>query len=121
MARSSDARFLLVPRAYWRRDRREISTIYPGRSAGSRDSEGRRKQRLMTQQKSEDRVVPDGGVMPVQPAGGVMPVQPAGGGQGKSVPVEQTAGRLRLPIATAEDPAGSARKGTRDRSRTARA
>jgi RNA-directed DNA polymerase len=66
----------------------------------------------MAQQKSEDRVVPDGGVMPVQPAGG---------GQGKAVPVEQTAGRLRLPVATAEDPAGSARKGVRDRSRAGRA
>src|SRR4051795_284004 len=66
----------------------------------------------MAQQKSEDRVVPDGGVMPVQPAGG---------GQGKAVPVEQTAAQLRLPIATAEDPAGSAREAVRDRSRAGRA
>jgi len=66
----------------------------------------------MAQQKSEDRVVPDGGVMPVQPAGG---------GQGKAVPVEQTAEQLRLPIATAEDPAGSAREVVRDRSRAGRA
>jgi RNA-directed DNA polymerase len=66
----------------------------------------------MAQQKSEDRVVPDGGVMPAQPAGG---------GQGKAVPVEQTAGQLRLAIATAEDPAGSAREVARDRSRAGRA
>jgi RNA-directed DNA polymerase len=66
----------------------------------------------MAQQKSEDRVVPDGGVMPAQPAGG---------GQGKAVPVEQTAAQLRLPIATAEDPAGSAREVVRDRSRAGRA
>jgi RNA-directed DNA polymerase len=66
----------------------------------------------MAQQKSEDRVVPDGGVMPVQPVDG---------GQGKAVPVEQTAVQLRLAIATAEDPEGSARKVARDRSRAGRA
>ena len=66
----------------------------------------------MAQQKSEDRVVPDGGVMPAQPAGG---------GQGKAVPVEQTAGQLELAIATADDPAGSAREAVRDRSRAGRA
>jgi RNA-directed DNA polymerase len=66
----------------------------------------------MAQQKSEDRVVPDGGVMPVQPVDG---------GQGKAVPVEQTAAQLQLPIATAEDPEGSARKVARDRSRAGRA
>jgi hypothetical protein len=66
----------------------------------------------MAQQKSEDRVVPDGGVMPAQPADG---------GQGKAVPVDQEAWQLRLPIATAEDPAGSARKAARDRSRAGRA
>jgi RNA-directed DNA polymerase len=48
----------------------------------------------MAQQKSEDRVVPDGGVMPVQPADVV--------GQGKAVPVDQEALQLGLPIATAE-------------------
>ncbi len=64
----------------------------------------------MAQQKSEDRVVPDGGVMPAQPVIG----------QGKAVPVEQTAVQLRLPIATAEDPQGSARKAVRDRSRAGR-
>src|SRR5215213_944442 len=68
----------------------------------------------MAQQKSEDRVVPDGGVMPVQPSS-------AAEGQGKAVPVEQTAGRLWLPVATAEGPAGSAREAVRDRSRTGRA
>jgi group II intron reverse transcriptase/maturase len=64
----------------------------------------------MAQQKSEDRVVPDGGVMPVEPVIG----------QGKAVPVEQTVVQLRLPIATAEDPQGSARKAVRDRSRAGR-
>jgi hypothetical protein len=53
----------------------------------------------MTRQKSEDRVVPDGGVMPVQPVGSSL------GGQGKAVPVDQGVSQLRLPIATAE-PAG---------------
>jgi RNA-directed DNA polymerase len=57
----------------------------------------------MAQQKSEDRVVPDGGVTPVQPAGS------SPGGQGKAVPVEEAALQLRLPIATAEVPAGSPR------------
>ncbi len=52
----------------------------------------------MAQQKSEDRVVPDGGVMPVQPAASSL------GGQGKAVPVEQAALQLCLPIATAEAP-----------------
>jgi len=69
----------------------------------------------MAQQKSEDRGVPDGGVMPVQPDGREAV------GQGKAVPVEQTAGQLRLPIATAEDPRGSAREVVRDRSRAGRA
>ena len=46
----------------------------------------------MAQQKSEDRVVPDGGVMPVQAASG---------GQGKAVPVDETTLQLCLPIATA--------------------
>ena len=68
----------------------------------------------MAQQKSEDRVVPDGGVMPVQPNDDVE-------GQGKAVPVEQTAEQLRLAVATAEDPAGSAREVVRDRSRAGRA
>jgi RNA-directed DNA polymerase len=68
----------------------------------------------MAQQKSEDRVVPDGGVMPVQPNDDVE-------GQGKAVPVEQTAGQLVLAIATAEDPVGSAREVVRDRSRAGRA
>ena len=69
----------------------------------------------MAQQKSEDRVVPDGGVMPVQPSGD------GARGQGKAVPVEQTAVQLQLPIATAEDPQGSAREAARDRSRAGRA
>jgi RNA-directed DNA polymerase len=69
----------------------------------------------MAQQKSEDRVVPDGGVMPVKPSGG------GACGQGKAVPVEQTVVQLALPIATAEDPVGSAREAVRDRSRAGRA
>src|SRR4051794_2055759 len=68
----------------------------------------------MAQQKSEDRVVPDGGVMPVQASGREV------AGQGKAVPVEQTAEQLQLPVATAEDPAGSAREVVRDRSRAGR-
>jgi len=70
----------------------------------------------MDQQKSEDRVVPDGGVMPAQPDTAVL-----GGGQGKAVPVEQTVVQLQLEVATAEDPAGSAREAARDRSRAGRA
>jgi len=50
----------------------------------------------MAQQKSEDRVVPEGGVMPAVPSGSSL------GGQGKAVPVEEAALQLRLPIATAE-------------------
>lgn len=57
----------------------------------------------MAQQKSEDRVVLDGGVMPVQPVGS------SPGGQGKAVPVEEAALQLCLPIATAEVPQGSLR------------
>src|SRR5436309_12869452 len=63
----------------------------------------------MAQQKSEDRVVPEGGVMPVERAGS------SAGGQGKAVPVEETAVQLRLPIATAEHPKGATRRRTRDR------
>ena len=55
----------------------------------------------MAQQKSEDRVVPDGGVMPAQPGGS----SPAG--QGKAVPVEEMAEQLCLPIATADHQAKS--------------
>ena len=63
----------------------------------------------MAQQKSEDRVVPEGGVMPAERVGS------SPGGQGKAVPVEETAVQLRLPIATAEHPRGATRRGTRDR------
>ena len=38
------------------------------------------------------------------------------GAQGKPIPVEQTAGQLRLPIATAEHPRGAARRASADRS-----
>ncbi len=57
----------------------------------------------MAQQKSEDRVLLEGGVMPAERAGS------SPGPQGKAIPVEQTAWQLCLPIATAEDPEGSAR------------
>ena len=38
----------------------------------------------MAQQKSEDRVLPEGGVMPAQPGRSSI------GGQGKAVPVDET-------------------------------
>jgi RNA-directed DNA polymerase len=63
----------------------------------------------MAQQKSEDRVLPEGGVMPAEPAGSSI------GGQGKAVPVEETAVQLELPVATAENPRGATRRTTRDR------
>ena len=63
----------------------------------------------MAQQKSEDRVVPEGGVMPVERVGS------SPGGQGKAVPVEETAVQLCLAIATAENPKGATRRRTRDR------
>jgi RNA-directed DNA polymerase len=63
----------------------------------------------MAQQKSEVRVVPEGGVMPAERAGS------SPGGQGKAVPVEETAVQLSLPIATAENPQGATRRRTRDR------
>ena len=37
------------------------------------------------------------------------------GGQGKAIPVEETAVQLSLPIATAENPKGATRRRTRDR------
>ena len=37
------------------------------------------------------------------------------GGQGKAIPVEETAVQLSLPIATAENPRGATRRRTRDR------
>jgi RNA-directed DNA polymerase len=64
----------------------------------------------MAQQKSEDRVVPDGGVMPVQSAGS------SAGGQGKAVPVDEAVSQLRLPIATAEAPSGGFGSRSPDRS-----
>ena len=48
-----------------------------------------------------------------------MPAERAGsspGAQGKAIPVEQTAGQLRLPIVTAENPKGAARRASVDRS-----
>jgi RNA-directed DNA polymerase len=64
----------------------------------------------MARQKSEDRVLLEGGVMPVERAGS------SPGAQGKAIPVEQTAGQLRLPIATAENPRGAACRASVDRS-----
>jgi RNA-directed DNA polymerase len=64
----------------------------------------------MAQQKSEDRVVPDGGVMPAKPAGS------SAGGQGKAIPVDEAVSQLRLPIATAEAPSGGSRNRSPDRS-----
>ena len=63
----------------------------------------------MAQQKSEDRVVPEGGVMPAERAGS------SPGGQGKAVPVEETAVQLGLPIAAAENPKGATRRTARVR------
>lgn len=57
----------------------------------------------MAQQKSEDRVVLEGGAMPAEPVGS------SPGGQGKAVPVEEAASQLCLPIATAEAPQGGLR------------
>jgi RNA-directed DNA polymerase len=48
----------------------------------------------MARQKSEDRVVPDGGVMPVKPV--------RDDRQGKAVPVDEMVVQLSLPIATAD-------------------
>jgi len=64
----------------------------------------------MAQQKSEDRVLPEGGVMPAEPVGS------SAGGQGKAVPVEEAGLQLGLPIATAEHPEGTARAAASDRS-----
>jgi group II intron reverse transcriptase/maturase len=53
-----------------------------------------------------------------------MPAEPGGsstGGQGKAVPVEETAVQLELPVATAEDPRGATRATTPDRSGAGRA
>ena len=63
----------------------------------------------MAQQKSEDRVVPEGGCNGAERAGS------GPGGQGKAIPVEETAVQLCLPIATAENPKGATRRKTRDR------
>src|SRR5450755_918345 len=63
----------------------------------------------MAQQKSEDRVVPEGGVMPVERAGS------STGGRRIIITEEETVVQLRLPIATAENPIGATRRRTRDR------
>jgi hypothetical protein len=55
----------------------------------------------MAQQKSDDRVVLEGGVMPVELVGS------SPGGQGKAIPVDQTTVQLELPIVTAEHHTGS--------------
>ena len=56
----------------------------------------------MAQQKSEDRVLLEDGVIPVEP-GGSSPV-----GQGKAVPVEETAVQLCLPIRPPREEIGPA-------------
>jgi RNA-directed DNA polymerase len=63
----------------------------------------------MAQQKSEGRVVAEGGVMPAERVGS------SPGGQAKAVPVEETTLQLCLPIATAENPRGATRRTARDR------
>ena len=53
-----------------------------------------------------------------------MPAERVGsstGGQGKAIPVEETAGQLSLPIATAENPQGATRRKARDRLEAIRA
>jgi RNA-directed DNA polymerase len=61
----------------------------------------------MAQQKSEARVVPEGGAMPAEPA------RSSPGGQGKADPVDEQAWQLCLPIATADVPSGISRKAAR--------
>jgi RNA-directed DNA polymerase len=85
---------------------REICRAPAGWPVGRRT----RGRRPMARQKSEDRVVPDGGVMPAQPAGS------SAGGQGKAVPVDEAVSQLRLPIATAEAPSGGSGNRSPDRS-----
>jgi hypothetical protein len=62
----------------------------------------------MAQQKSENRGVLEGGVMPAEPA------RSSVRGQGKAVPVDQTVVQLELPIVTAENPRGAARSASWD-------
>lgn len=66
----------------------------------------------MAQQKSEDRIRAEGGVMPAELAG------PSTGAQAKAIPVEEAALQLCLPVATAENPTsvGATREATPDRS-----
>ena len=69
----------------------------------------------MAQQKSEDRVLPEGGVMPAERAGS------STGGHGKAIPVEETVVQLCLPIATAENPKGAAHRASVDQFAEAKA
>jgi RNA-directed DNA polymerase len=64
----------------------------------------------MARQKSEDRVLLEGGVMPAERVGS------SAGTRGKAIPVDQTAWQLRLPIATADDPRGATRRASSDKS-----
>lgn len=68
----------------------------------------------MTQQKSEDRIVPQGGVMPAP----TRKVEPCG--RGKAIPVDQEVMQLRLPIATAENLSRAARRASKGLSLPAR-
>jgi hypothetical protein len=65
----------------------------------------KKQRRLMVREKSEDRVLLQGGVMPAGRSGSSL------GGRGKAILVEQTAGQLRLLIVTAENPEEGAARG----------
>ena len=69
----------------------------------------------MAQQKSETRVVLEGGVMPAEPAGS------SARGQGKAGPVDEQALQLCLPIATADVPSGTSRTAAGFHARSGRA
>src|SRR5687768_3323192 len=64
----------------------------------------------MAQQKSETRVVLEGGVMPAEPA------RSSRGERGKAGPVDEQALQLCLPIATADVPSGISRTAAGSRS-----
>ena len=63
----------------------------------------------MGQQRSEDRVVPEGGAIPAERAWS------SHGAQRKAVPVEETAVRVSRPIASAANPRGATRRRSPDR------
>lgn len=69
------------------------------------------ERRLMAQQKSENRVLPEGRGNPAPTRG----VEPSGGG--KAIPVDSMVRQLALPFATAENPRGAGGRKRRGRSR----